>query len=277
VVTSEFVPGSAGERFGSVVRARQVGDFQLRLSRYGPGLRMPVHHHPLAYFSFIARGGMDEWSEGREHRFESGSVHFHAPLEPHEGRVSPAGMTCLSIIPLAAMADRVLHQSGDTRTDARSPAMRWSAARCYDAFRCGDDLSWLSAEAAALELVAALLRERRSAAETRTPRWLGAVRAHLERRYAESIRLRDLAAIAGVHEVHLIRAFRRHVGATPGDYVRRLRVEAARDALIASCRPIAEIALATGFSSQAHLTRVFHREVGEPPAAFRRRHLRRGR
>jgi transcriptional regulator GlxA family with amidase domain len=36
-------------------------------------------------------------------------------------------------------------------------------------------------------------------------------------------------------------------------------------------RPVAEIALETGFSDQSHLTRVFRRALGETPAALRRR------
>ena len=55
-----------------------------------------------------------------------------------------------------------------------------------------------------------------------------------------------------------------------GSYLRRLRVEHARLGLIESDLPIAELALAAGFSSQAHFTRVFRRLVGTTPAAYRR-------
>jgi AraC-like DNA-binding protein/quercetin dioxygenase-like cupin family protein len=275
VVTSEFIPESAGERFGSVIRTGRTGEFLLRLSRYRAGLRLPVHHHPRAYFTFVARGGMDEWSGGRERRFETGSVHFHPPRDPHEGRTGPEGMTCLSIIPLGTMADRILSRSESGPDPSGSGAMRWSAARCYRAF-CGDDEpSWLCAEAGALELAAAWLRLAGDGTPARAPRWLDAVRSHIDRNFARPIRLCDLGALAGVHAVYLARAFRRHVGVTPGDYVRRLRIEAARTELSASSKPIAEVAIATGFSSQAHLTRVFHHEVGLPPGAFRRRYRRR--
>ena len=36
-------------------------------------------------------------------------------------------------------------------------------------------------------------------------------------------------------------------------------------------RPVADIALETGFTDQSHLTRVFRRSLRETPAAFRRR------
>jgi AraC family transcriptional regulator len=266
MVASEFVPESAGARFGSVLRTRQAGEFLLRLSRYRPATHLTVHHHPRAYFTFMAHGGMDERCGGRVHRFESGSVHFHPAQDPHEGRTGPEGMTCLSIIPLGTMAERI---PSDVATELGS--LRGLAARCYHAFCEDDDPARLCTEAAALELLAALLRQA-GAAPQRAPRWLGVVRAHLDHRFAERVRLADLAALAGVHEIYLARAFRRHTGTSPGEYVRRLRVEAARTELMATARPIAEVALATGFASQAHLTRVFHRAVGLPPGEFRRRY-----
>src|SRR5262245_65359940 len=106
MVTSEFIPDSAGARFGSVVRTRQAGEFLLRLSRYGADMRLPVHHHPLAYFCFVARGRMEERIGASERRFEAGSVHFHPALESHSGRMGPDGTTSLRIIPVGGLADR---------------------------------------------------------------------------------------------------------------------------------------------------------------------------
>jgi AraC family transcriptional regulator len=48
-------------------------------------------------------------------------------------------------------------------------------------------------------------------------------------------------------------------------------VDAARRLLSETERPIADIALETGFTDQSHLTRVFRRCLGETPAGFRRR------
>ena len=80
----------------------------------------------------------------------------------------------------------------------------------------------------------------------------------------------ELAALAEVHPVSVVRAFRRHTGLTPGAYVRRLRLEAAARALLAGGEPIAQVALEAGFASQAHFTRAFSAHFGRPPGAFRR-------
>jgi AraC family transcriptional regulator len=81
--------------------------------------------------------------------------------------------------------------------------------------------------------------------------------------------LRDLAREADVHPVHLARAFRRHVGESVGQVLRRLRVERACRMLLETSSSLADIAVTTGFADQAHLTRVFRRHTGTTPARYR--------
>lgn len=93
------------------------------------------------------------------------------------------------------------------------------------------------------------------------------IRAHL----AYPIGLTDLAAIAGTSQTAFSRAFKRSFGTSPYRYLVQERVQQASRLLAATTLPIAEIALASGFSHQEHLTRLFHRETGTTPAAYRRR------
>jgi transcriptional regulator GlxA family with amidase domain len=51
-----------------------------------------------------------------------------------------------------------------------------------------------------------------------------------------------------------------------------LRVEAAREHLVGSSTPLAEVAYLCGFSDQSHFTRTFVRHVGLSPGAWRREH-----
>jgi AraC family transcriptional regulator len=129
----------------------------------------------------------------------------------------------------------------------------------------------LAIESLGYELVEATAHSRPSN-ETRPPSWVQHVRDHLRQRDNQRVLLADLAALANVHPVHLVRAFRRHVGATPADYQRRLRIERTRRALLESDVPIVELSLDAGFSSQGHFTRWFHRLIGATPAAYRRAH-----
>jgi AraC family transcriptional regulator len=177
-----------------------------------------------------------------------------------------AGSTCMSIVLASELPDGLPQPSADS---AIPPPIAWLARRCLRELHAHDSAAELALEAAALELIAKLARCVVPGGR-RSPEWLDRVRDYLHAHALDRVRLADLAAVAGVHEVHVVRAFRTHVGVTPGTYVRELRVEHARRALANTDTPLAEIALEAGFSSQAHFTRVFHRLAGITPGAFRR-------
>ena len=82
--------------------------------------------------------------------------------------------------------------------------------------------------------------------------------------------LSGLAESVGVHPVTLARAFRRAFGCTVGEYVRRLRIDHAAHQLAQTELPLAEIALAAGFSDQSHFSNLFRRHTGLSPFKFRR-------
>jgi len=77
----------------------------------------------------------------------------------------------------------------------------------------------------------------------------------------------DLAAAAGCSRFALHRAFMAHFGFAASDYQRQLRLRAARR-LIAGGHPVAEAAVRSGFTDQAHLTRWFRRCYGITPGTF---------
>lgn len=269
-----FIQDSAGETFGRVLRARRAGRFLFRESRYGATLHMPPHYHPRPYFSYVTGGQVRERVAGAERDYGPGSVHFHPAGDPHTAWMGSDGATCLSIVLCAELPDGVARIPADAHGDAGWPAAARIARRCLHELRATDTASDIALEALALEMLATLMRGR-STIGRGTPGWLFAVRDCLRARYLERVPLSELSAISGIHEVHLVRAFRRRFGVTPGAYVRGLRVEHARRALMDSEVPIADLALAAGFSSQSHFTRVFHRLTGATPAAYRRARSRR--
>ena len=70
---------------------------------------------------------------------------------------------------------------------------------------------------------------------------------------------------------HFARRFRDDYGMTPGAFVERLRLDAARQRLVSGERPIGEIAGAVGFDSADVFRRAFQRRIGVAPHAYRRR------
>lgn len=93
----------------------------------------------------------------------------------------------------------------------------------------------------------------------------------LRSEYRGSLRISHVAAEVGTHPTHLSRVFRDRMGLPIGDYVHRLRVRYAGEALARPGARLADVAASAGFADQSHLTRVFKRVTGVTPAAFRKR------
>ena len=91
------------------------------------------------------------------------------------------------------------------------------------------------------------------------------VEAHLD----QPLTIEDLAEVADLSAYHFARMFRKTVGEAPHKFVLRQRIERAMEMLRDDRASVAEIALATGFSSQAHLTTRFSHFTGLTPAKYR--------
>ncbi|MFE6691679.1 GlxA family transcriptional regulator [Streptomyces sp. NPDC057743] len=81
----------------------------------------------------------------------------------------------------------------------------------------------------------------------------------------------DLAAQAGLSPRHLQRRFAAELGIPPAAFVERVRVEAARRALIDGEDSVETIARRCGFGTAETLRRSFHRQVGVAPSEYRDR------
>jgi transcriptional regulator GlxA family with amidase domain len=84
-------------------------------------------------------------------------------------------------------------------------------------------------------------------------------------------RVPALAARAAVSERHLARLFAEHARTTPGRFVERVRVEAARDLLERTRTPVDAVARRCGFGSPETMRRAFLRILGVGPRDYRAR------
>lgn len=80
------------------------------------------------------------------------------------------------------------------------------------------------------------------------------IKQYIENFYAEEISLNELSQLTHLSRYYLIRVFREAVGVPPHAYLRQVRIKRAKE-LLACGQPIADVALATGFTDQSHLTR----------------------
>jgi len=85
-----------------------------------------------------------------------------------------------------------------------------------------------------------------------------------------NISLDELAGLVGFSPYHFVRLFRDASGYTPYQFVTLRRIERAKHLLKNTDMPLAEIAIATGFTHQSHFTQVFKRHLGITPLEFRK-------
>lgn len=85
-----------------------------------------------------------------------------------------------------------------------------------------------------------------------------------------------MARGAGLSVSRLHAVFRAELDTSPHAWLRDLRLSRARAWLAETTRPIADIALAAGFSDQSALTRALRDATGMTPAAYRRAQARSG-
>lgn len=96
------------------------------------------------------------------------------------------------------------------------------------------------------------------------------VQSVIEARFTEPLRLRDLAAAAGLSRMHFAAQFRAATGSSPHEYLLCRRIEAAKTMMAETETSLAEIALNVGFQAQTHFTTVFKRLTATTPAQWRR-------
>lgn len=135
----------------------------------------------------------------------------------------------------------------------------------------------LALKGLALQLLHVIFEELRHA-PARKP-----ARAHLnvlqakrliEAEYSTGLRLSDIAAHCGLSASHLCSLFRRHLAASPIEYLLHVRLREAKLLLARGAR-VKEAAYAVGFGSQHYFSRLFRKKTGMSPTEFSLRQTRR--
>ncbi len=102
--------------------------------------------------------------------------------------------------------------------------------------------------------------------DTRFAEAVDQIHAH----FAEGLLMEDLAALSGLSLGQFERRMKKLFHLSPGQYVMKLRIQAAARALAETQESISSIALETGFCDQAALSRHFKHVTGLSPAAYRK-------
>jgi AraC-like DNA-binding protein len=88
----------------------------------------------------------------------------------------------------------------------------------------------------------------------------------IREQHAEKLSVEGLARKAGMSPSHYAHRFRAVARVSPMRYVREVRLDRARNLLLASGARAGEVGLTVGFESPAHFAREFKRRFGVPPS-----------
>ncbi|HWZ78047.1 MAG TPA: AraC family transcriptional regulator [Candidatus Sulfotelmatobacter sp.] len=258
-----------GGEFYSPIQARMSGNDVVLSELCQPVARsVPRHEHELAYVTIVLHGHYREGDRGKLDELPPLTAVFNPVGVAHSTVIGPAGASMFTIeFRSENLRDLGLQLPDRTAVDGGVGAMLWPGLRLFSSFK-NQSADSLMLEANVFELLGAITRLDPSPEKT-PPRWLQRVKDRLHAEFCERLRMRDLAREAGVHPVHLARAFRKFEKRTPGEYQQHLQIRAACELLGKPEWPLAEIAAECGFADQSHFTRAFRRMAATTPLRFR--------
>jgi len=262
----QFSPITLGARLKSI----DAAGFVLTETSHAPDHELPRHRHELTNICFVLAGSYTEIVNRRMIECGPQSLLIKPPGEAHANRYGHRGMRSLLIEMQRNQLDVFRSCAGalDQVRHARGGLLSMLGMRIYKEFLLMDGASTLAIEGLMLELVANISRYPDTSKHS-YPGWLKRAKEIFDSSFHESLSLARVANAVDVHPVTLARAFRRHIGCTPGEYIRHLRIAFACGELAGSGRPLVDIALAAGFAHQSHFSRVFKAHTGMTPAEFR--------
>jgi AraC family transcriptional regulator len=256
---------------GSTIRRRDIVGFSITEAVYAEGVSLGRHCHSNAYLLLVLSGTYSEKHTHREFIWGEGALHLLPAGERHENEFASA-VRCLRVKIEPQAIERLGDESRWALSEPREisgPLTAWLANRMLREFRAQDDVAPLAMEGVLLEMLAESARTLDEGSGSSAPAWLRRVRESLDESYLQAPGLADLAAVGGVHPVHLSREFRKRYQVTIGEYIRKRRIEHASGLLSNSGMPMAEIASKCGFSDQSHFCALFKKYSGMTPAKFR--------
>lgn len=252
-------------------------------------VEIPEHEH--SSFCLTLQTGrpveIEWWSEGKNGKdfHQPGSMVLLTPGARHRARMKhPSHQVLLSIdesylLKAAQELGKQNELSFENRWKFEDRRLSLLTTELQREMQTGGEMGSLYHEHLGMLLSIALIQKFHVGLQVSQPLKGGMPRARLQRvldYIAENshrdIRLADLAETVDMSVFHFARLFRLEMGMTPYRYLVEQRLQQAKALLRNDTRPVAEIAIETGFTSPCHFSRAFRRYMGVSPTEWKGRH-----
>jgi AraC family transcriptional regulator len=251
---------------GHPVRSVAVDGFTLVESSYQPMVSLPSHSHVGATVSLLRRGSLIERSQACSQDCRPFDLIVQPAGEAHWNQIGPSGATCFHIAFDPRRLDSARGDVFNRPRHVRGGMLPSLTIRLEQELSLTDRGSALAIEAVIFEILA---HTARWPTRDKVPAfWLRQVRDLIESNVGSQLSLRKIADRVGIHPGHVARGFRKHYQCSVGEYLRKVRVEAAMRLIVQARMPLVEIATSLGFYDQSHFTRAFRMRTGTTPAQF---------
>jgi YesN/AraC family two-component response regulator len=110
------------------------------------------------------------------------------------------------------------------------------------------------------------------AGKKKTPGWARELREIIQDHIDTNITLKEISKDLDISSSYLSREFSKYFeDLTFGEYIRKLRIDRAKELMPDPTYSLTDIAYLTGFSDQSHFTRIFKKNTGQNPSQFRKK------
>lgn len=250
---------------------------RVRLVRYPAAAEFGLHEHETSTVTLILRGSVAEDSPTRaSFRARPGDCLLKPAGSRHSNVFGAAGAVTIQIeLPPSAESGAASSPSRPVQGRELHASSAYGHRPGSAAARAFFGLVAAVRGGAAGDVVDDLISDALGglASDTARPRradWLARAERAIRERLPGPVRVSMLAETLGLHPVHVTRVFHLAHGCGVTEYVRRLRVQLAAEALLCRGASVCQAALDAGFFDQAHLTRAFGQVWGVTPGVYRR-------
>jgi AraC family transcriptional regulator len=243
-----------------MVAARTACGQLLTLTSHRSDDAIPPHRHANDYLCIVLAGGFAEQEGTRFHERRSGCFFRHRAGQIHHDRFGPRGAVCVNLHFPAGEPGPAIEGLCPASTRVAAGQLAFELAACSR-----EELAMASLAA---EIIGGLdpAQDHRRDRGPWLDRLVEAISDQPDRRWT----LRELAALAGRHPVHVAQAFRARTGMTLGAFQRLRRLTSLSLALRRGAGPLAALAAEYGYCDQSHMTAEFRAAFGVSPGRYRR-------
>lgn len=222
---------------------------------------MTGHRHQVPHLLVVVDGDIDEREDRRTHEMRRGSFRVSGADVTHDLWFGSRGANCLVVEAGGVFWTRVF-----ARGVRGAPLGVFGDTNAAAMLSTVDSAETLVGRPGALRAFGQIMARSDAGAEA-APSWIEDAVGYIEAGQAGS--LLRMAQTLSRDRVHLARTFGAWLGFRPVEYRALRRAAAAIEAIKASDAPLAEVALACGYTHQSHMNRAFKDLFGHTPAHWR--------